>query len=523
MSKKIMLVVFGVAMLMGLTACASREKNSNVAASDATKQNIIAENAEKLRIGAREIAADLDPVASLVAAYLVNVGAGELLFKVDENGVPQPFLALSSEQVSSTEWKIKLREGISFWSGKAVGADAVIASLERSRKLDLKALPFIEMMTFLKVGENELKVTTTQPNIDVPLNLSYYQLIVHNAEMAFDTVKNMDLTGMYKVVEYIPGQKMVLKKNENYWGTKPTIETVVHEQISDAQARVVAALSGEYHVVLNIPVSSMAQFKDSDVAEISATEATNSETIYFNLKNKKFQDEGVRQALSWGLDREELIKLGTEGLGEPVTTWLGSNPQYSDIRSAVYNKPDSEKAASLLDAAGWVSGDDGLRRKDGEVLTLRLMTWGIDQALGEAIQAQWSKLGVDAQVQYGDYSLIETARNEGDWDAFIEAWNTYGDVVALLKGQYSTDGGGNYGSYNDSMTNELFDKIDAERSSEKRTQLMKELSVHIAKQAPVICICPRPELTAVSTKLSGFTPHFRQFENVVNANLIINK
>lgn len=510
MMKRILLFVLCAMTVLGLSSCFRP-----AAAEDAEK------NEQTLRIGAREIALDIDPVVPIVADYLVNVGAAELLFKVDAKGVPQPVLAESAEQLSPTEWSVKLKDGVTFWSGKTVDADAVIASLERSRALDIKAQPFISMMTFEKTGDLEIRVTTSLSDIDVPLNLSYFQLVIHNADMDFNSVDTMDLTGMYRVVEYMPGQRMVLEKHEGYWGGRPVIQNVVHEKISDAQARVVAALSDRYHVVMNIPISSLSQFRDSSVADINVSEVANTETIYFNLNKKKFQDERVRQALSWALDRRELIALGCEGLGEPVTTWLGSNPAYSEIREVVYDTCDRGRAAELLDGAGWSLGNDGLRRKNGELLSIRLMTWGVDQALGEAIQAQWRRVGVDAQVQYGDYCLVEAARDEGTWDAFIEAWSTFGDVVALMKGQYSTSGGGNYGGYDDVVTNDLFNRIDHAGSMAERKKLLMELSLHIAERCPVICLYPRPELTAVNKRLHGFVPHFRQFENVVNANLRI--
>lgn len=503
--KKLFVMLFAAAMLLGAAGCTAGPQP--------------AAGAQTLRVGAREIAEGLDPVGPLTAPYLVNMGAGELLFKADPDGIPQPFLAESARQCAPVEWRIKLREGVTFWSGKAVDADAVLASLARSRQEDLKAQPFLQGMTFEKVDDHEIRVTTVQPDTDVPLNLSYFQLVIHNTDAAYDTVENMDLTGMYRPTEYIPGQKMTLVRQENYWGEKPAIETVVHEQIPDEQARVAAALSGEYQVVMNIPVSSVTQFEGNQAAELVASEATNTETIYLNLRQPPFQDQRVRQALSWALDRDALITLGAEGIGKPVTTWLGSNPQYAAIRTAVYDRQDTAKADALLNEAGWLLEEDGLRHKNGEVLKVELMTWGVDQALGEAIQAQWREIGIDAQVRHGDYSLIEAARETGRWDALIEAWSTYGDVAALLKGQYAKDGGGNYGGYQDQVTDQWFQKIDAALSAQARTEAIQALSLHVAQQSPVICLYPRPELTAVNKHLHGFTPHFRQFENVVTSRL----
>ena len=478
-------------------------------------------NADKaLLIAARDIAATLDPTVPLTADYLVNMGAGELLFKANADAAIEPSLALSAEQLDETTWEIALRPEVTFWSGKSVDADAVIASLERSRELDLKALPYLDALTFSKVGDYTIQVTTAQKNLYVPLNLSYFQLVIHNADASYESVDTVDFTGMYKIVEYTAKQKMTLEINENYWGQKPLIPKVVHEEISDAEGRVLAALSGRYHVVMNIPVTGMPQFETSDVAEIVSQPPASSETIYLNLSQPQLQDERVRQALSWALDRDELIILGAEGQSYPVTTWIGSNPAFPDAKN-LYYKYDADKAATLLDEAGWLVGDGGVRYKDGTPLTVRLMTWGVDQALGEAIQSQWTRIGVKAEVSFGDYSLIQTARETGDWDATIEAWTTFGDVAALLKGQYGSDGGANYGGYNDDATNALLDKLASASSEQERHDLALQVAQRVAEQSPAIYVYPRPELTAVNKSLHGFTPHFRQFENVVNPNLTL--
>lgn len=476
-------------------------------------------NSRQLVVAGQEIAASLDPVKPLTSSYLRNIGAAEALFKVGPEGEVVPSLAENAAEIDPTTWEIKLRSDARFWSGKAIDADAVIASLERSRALDLQAKPFLDDLIFAKTGDYTIRVKTKRSHLQVPLNLSYYQTVIHNAEAKHDAVGTMDLSGMYKVVEFIPKQKMTLEINGNYWGKAPVIPKIVFEEISDEQTRVLSALSGRSHVTLNIPATGLAQFKDSKAARLSATPAANTQTVYLNLSKPQLNDVRVRQALSWALDRNELVVLAAEGQSIPVTTWLSSNPAFAEARNAVYAKSDPEKAARLLDEAGWRKGSDGIRSKDGSPLTLRLMTWGGDKALGEALQNQWTKLGVKATVQHGDYSLIQTARKSGDWDASIEAWNTFGDELTLLTGQYAPEGSANFGGYNDEETKQLLAQLAEASNSAARHELALKINERVAVQAPVISLFPRPQITAVSQSLHGFEDHFRQFENVVNASL----
>lgn len=508
----IMLITIIVFMVVG---CSQAEE---------TDSEIKGEGTEELVIVGQEIAASLDPVQPLTSSYLRAVGAAEALFRVNADGEVEPSLAESATEMDATTWEITLREDVTFWSGKAVDADAVIASLERSKAEDLQAQPFLEGLTFKAIDQHTIQVTTSREYVSVPLNLSYYQTVIHNADAAHNSVETMDLTGMYKVIEFIPKQKMVLEKNDTYWGEKPTIKRVVHEEVSDEQTRVLSALNGRVHIALNIPVTSLEQINNNENVKLTAAPPANTQTIYLNLDRPQLQDVNVRQALSWALDREELITLAAEGQSTPVTTWLGSNPAFPEAKNAVYSTTvKKDKAAQLLEEAGWELDSDGIRYKDGEPLTMRLMTWGGDKALGEAIQHQWTQLGVIVDVQHGDYSLIETARESGDWDASIEAWSTFGDDLSLLEGQFAPGGSANYGGYNDEQTNALLAQLAEATDDETRRQLALQVNERVAEQAPVICLFPRPQITAVSQSLSGFEEHFRQFENIVQANLSFNE
>lgn len=519
--KHLLLSLMAAFALLAASGCSSAPSTEGTGASPAeTPSNVAAETEpQELIIATQEIAASLDPVQPLTSSYLRAVGAAEALFRVNAEGKVEPSLAESVEAIDPSTWRITLRGGVKFWSGKDVDADAVIASLERSKAEDAQAQPFLQDLAFAKADELTIEVKTGTPHTDVPLNLSYYQTVIHNAEASHDTVETMDLTGMYKVTEFSPKQRMMLEANEAYWGPKPSIRRVLYEEITDGQTRALSVVSGRSHIGINLPVTSLEQFDGNSAARLSAAPVANTQTIYLNLRQPQLADPKVRQALSWALDREQLVVLGAEGQSVPVSTWLGSNPAFPEARTAVYDKADPAKAEQLLDEAGWLKGGDGIRYKDGDPLKLRLLTWGGDKALGEALQHQWTNVGVLAEVQHGDYSLIQAAQETGEWEASIEAWSTFGDMYSLLAGQFSPGGGANYGGYDDEETNALLDRLKAATDAEARHDLALQVNRRVAEQAPIIALYPRPHITAVSSRLTGFEEHFRQFENIVNANL----
>lgn len=481
--------------------------------------------ASELVVAGSEIACGVDPTVYPAADYLLNMGAAEILFKAGADGIIRPSLAKEAIQLDEHSWEIRLRPEAVFWSGAPVTAEAVVASLTRSKELDMKANPYLKGMTFSAAGRDTIRVVTDAANVDIAENLSYPQLVIHNtaAPYTYDGVGSADYTGMYRIVSFEPSRRMVFEKNENYWGTKPEIQRVIHEQIGDSDARVMAALSGQYHVVMDIDRTAYKQFDENAASHIVMVPGAQTMTIYLNTEKDALRDERVRRALSWGLDRRELILLGMEGLSEPVTTWLGANPAYADIKNAFFDSYDPKKAAALLDEAGWLLGDDGYRRKDGAALAMTVRSFRNDKALGEAVQIQWRRLGVNVSVRHGDYSLMSDAYKSGDWDGAIEGWGTFGNILGLLNTQYGANGAANYGRYRDDRVDELLSRLAVAGDREERGKIARELSLHIAEKSPAVYICPRPQITAVSNNLQGFVPHFRQFENVVNANLRIVK
>lgn len=478
--------------------------------------------ASELVIVGQQIAAGLDPVHELTSAYLRAVGAGEGLVKVAANGTVVPELAESVTQLDPHTWEVKLRAGVRFWSGASVDAAAVHASLERSRTLDPQAAPFLADTTIEVADAATLHLVTAAPNPNLPLNLSYYQLLIHNVASYGDQpnpfdLDVMDLTGMYRVVAFTPRQTMTLERNPLYWGVAPQIARVRHEEVADGQGRVLAAQSGQAQIVTNIPVESAMTLEGSTAVRLISAPAANTTAVYLNLASPILSDVRVRQALGWGVDREALVALAREGFSQPASSWLATNPAYPEAAQQGFTVFDPAKAGALLDQAGWTLRN-GVRTKDGQPLTIRMLTFGAEKAVGEVLQSQWAQLGVTLEVEHADdYALIQARRDAGDWDTLIEAWSTFGDPQALLAGQFQPGGTANYGGYDDAETNALFDRLVRAADDAERRQLILAINARACEQAPVIPLHPRPQVSAVSSQVQQFQPHFRQFESLVTA------
>lgn len=134
--RKILFFICCLSMVAVLAAC-GKEASTDVSASDAP-----AISPSELVVAGNEIAISVDPTIYPAADYLLNMGAGEVLFKADADGVIQPSFAKGVKQVDEYTWEIELHPDATFWSGDAADAEAVISSLMRSKTMDAKANPF---------------------------------------------------------------------------------------------------------------------------------------------------------------------------------------------------------------------------------------------------------------------------------------------------------------------------------------------------------------------------------------------
>ena len=157
--------LLAVSMLAGCGAKPTDESSNALTESNATI------SASELVVAGNEIAIGVDPTVYPAADYLLNMGAGEILFKADANGVIQPYFAKDVSQLDEYTWEIKLHPNATFWSGDPADAEAVIASLMRSKALDPKANPFLQGIDFTAVDSETIQAVTETPNVDITLNL----------------------------------------------------------------------------------------------------------------------------------------------------------------------------------------------------------------------------------------------------------------------------------------------------------------------------------------------------------------
>lgn len=161
-------------------------------------------------------------------------------------------------------------------------------------------------------------------------------------------------TGPFKFKEWIPGSKLTMVRNDDYWEGKPKLEEVTFRVIPGDAARVIALETGEVQVAVRIPALDIPRLKADPRIVIDNTASVRTIYLGFNHFQKPFQDKRVRQALNYAVNKEALLKHVLGGIDRisdaPISPGIFG---YTPIKTHEYNP---KKAKALLAEAGYPDG-----------------------------------------------------------------------------------------------------------------------------------------------------------------------
>ena len=203
-------------------------------------------------------------------------------------------------------------------------------------------------------------------------------------------------TGPYKLVEWQMNARIVLERNDAYWGPKPAIRRVTVEIIKDPSARVAAIQSGQVDLTVSIPVREVNRLKS--VAGLTAEINPITRLIILQIRNDEgFADENVRLAAHHAIDTKGLSQAFYAGAAVPLTMLgIPGSPGYVDDYKFAY---DPELAKQLLAKSGF-SPDKPAKIK----MATTNGQFPSDYDMARAIVAMWKKVGIDAELDVIEYA-----------------------------------------------------------------------------------------------------------------------
>ena len=312
----------------------------------------------RMGIGAGSTTDTLDP-ATYLQSFTQTLGYGlrNNLTEVNNDGKLIPELAQSFEASPDAKvWTFKLRKGVEFHNGKTLDADDVIASINHHRGEDSKsaAKALLTSVVELKAdGKDTVVFTMASGNADFPFIVADYHIGIMPAKDGKLDPSTGVGTGGYVIENFEPGVRAALKRNPNYWKSgRAHFDSCEMLAIVDVAARTNALSTGEIDMMDRVEAKTahlMARNKNLRIEETSGTQHF---TFAMRSDTAPFDDNHVRLALKFGLDRAALLKTilrGHGALGNDHPIGRANTYHAADLPQRNY---DPDKAKFHLKKAG---------------------------------------------------------------------------------------------------------------------------------------------------------------------------
>ena len=312
-----------------------------------------------------------------------------------------PGLAESWEQIDETTWEFELREGVLFHNGDELTSQDVAFTFTHGRILGengviQQAKRFVAAISHVDpIDRYTVRIHTNDPDPVFEQRMAGYAVQIVNAReyllkgkdgFARDPVG----TGPYMLDEFVDGESIRLIAHDDYFGGRPTAESITFQVVPEVSARIAGLVSGEYDISVNIPPDQIPTVERYDDLKVERIVLDNTHMLVFYQDAPFMQDKKVRQALSMAIDRDLLRQaLWNDENFTPNGHQLPSYDIYvEDFPEFPY---DPERAKELLAESSY----------DGETVTYRLpLNYYLNSLeAAQAIQQMWEAVGFNVSLE----------------------------------------------------------------------------------------------------------------------------
>jgi peptide/nickel transport system substrate-binding protein len=298
-----------------------------------------------------------------------------------------------------------------------------------------------------------------------------------------------------------------MERYDDYYGgadaIKPAgpacVERVIFKVIPESASRVAALLSGDVHIINELPVFSMEQVEANEGTAVMTVNGTRSFFIALNNQSEIFDDVKVRQAVAHALDKDLIIDRILGGTAASISGILSPDAFGKNTDLPEYNY-DPEKARELLSEAGYPDGID-----------VTMDVEGAFKDTAEAVASLLTQAGINTQVQVGEGELLtQKWRTEGgdkEGDMYFTSWgNGSLDPFDIFNPTHMTNERGNSAGYSNPDLDSLLDAAATEVDQEKRAEMYREAEAMASADSPYVYLWVPQDIYGVSKRISGWQP-----------------
>lgn len=422
------------------------------------------------------------------------------LVKTDEKQSLIPGLAVSWKPLDDTTWEFKLRKDVKFHDGSPFTADDVIFTFERAPNVPNSPssyATYIKGKTVEKIDDHTVHIKTKRPYPLMPNDMSTFPIVSKKSGAGaktedFNSGKAAIGTGPYKFVEYVPGDRIVITRNDDYWGDKAKWDKVTFKPIKSGPSRVAALLAGDVDVIESVPTTDIERLKNEPKVQLS--QGISNRVIYLHLDHDRdaspfvkakdgsniknpLKDPRVRLAISKAINRDAIVERVMEDVAIKAGQLLpegffGVSPKLAPLEH------DPNAAKKLLTDAGLANGFSITIHGPND----RYIN---DAKIAEAVAQMLTRIGIKTAVETMPRSVYFKRASRGgpdktpEFSFILVGWGAgSGEASSPLKSLIHTYdksrgfGASNRGRYSNAEIDKLIEDALATVDDAKRQKLL---------------------------------------------------
>ena len=465
-----------------------------------------------LTMGVGAVVSSLDP-------HYYNVGPNnavaatifDRMLETDVQARVHPGLLAGWRLLSPETWEFRLRPGVRFHDGTELTADDIAFTIARLPTIVNSPGSFTTYTRSIRAVEVAdpltLRIRTAAPDPTLPVSLARIAVLsrrLHENATTddFNAGRAAIGTGPYRLVQHRPGDRLLLERNEAWWGERPAWQRVEYRMITSDPARTAALLAGDVDIIDQVPTSDIARLRRDRGVVLSEVESLRNAFIALDhsreertpfvtdhegrpLARNPLKDVRVRRALSPAIDREAIVERVMEGSATASVQFVGKGV-FGHVPDLPPPRPDPEAARRLLAEAGYpqgfritLHGPNDRYPNDGRTI----------QAIGQ----MWTRIGVRTEIEAMPFTTFIGRAGKQEFSAWYASWgSSTGETSAALRSTLATYdrakgmGAVNCGRYSNPEFDAKLLAAMAEMDDGKREHMLQEATRFVMEDVPIL-------------------------------------
>ncbi len=487
----ITLLLVSACSLSGCFGATSDKNSSDGSSSSGAKSN-------EITVGIAQ-----DPDNSLDPYKMTAAGTREVMFNVFE-GLVKPdsdgnfVCAVASDYKVSEDlltYTFTLRDNVVFHNGEVCDTNDVLYSFKTCAATSVTSAVVTALSDIQSISAegNVITVVLGTPNIDFLSYVSSVYIVPEGYE-GHDT-KPVG-TGPFKFESRSVQQNFILAKHDGYYGEKAKLDKVTYRIFEDNTALFTALNSGALDLVAHLTIEQV----NSLTNDYNVLEGTMNlvQAIYLNNAIKPFDNELVRQALCYAVDKDAMLEMTADGHG----TKLGSSmypafTKYFDGSLANAYPYNPEKAKELLKEAGY---------PDGISFTIKVPSnYGPHVDTAVVLVEQLKASNVNASIELIDWNTwLSDVYGGRDFEATVVGFDSSILTASGMLARWETGNGKNMINYSNEEFDKTFNQAQTTADDAERTALYKKCLEILSETAANVYLQDLADFVAINPELEGY-------------------